>query len=88
MVSVQLALLLLAVFTSGACTALLFRAYARSRMRLLFWSSLCFVFLTLNNILVFADLVVFPEADLRLYRSLAALGGVMCLLYAFIWEAE
>jgi len=88
MMGVQLVLLLLAIFTSGACMALLFRAYRRSGMRLLFWSALCFVFLTLNNMLVFADLIVFPEIDLRLYRSVAALCGVVCLLYAFIWEAE
>ena len=84
----QLVLFLLAILTSGACMLLLFRAYGRSGARLLFWSGLCFVFLTLNNVLVFADLIVFPEVDLRLYRSVAALCGVICLLYAFIWEAE
>jgi hypothetical protein len=66
---------------------LLFRGYAQSGVRLLFWSGLCFVFLTLNNVLLFADVLVF-SADLRLYRAIAALCGVLCLLYAFIWEAE
>jgi hypothetical protein len=88
MVTFQLVMFLLAVLTSGACMAVLFRAYARSGMRLLFWSALCFVFLTLNNVLVFADLIILPQLDLRLYRAIAALCGVLCLLYAFLWEAE
>jgi hypothetical protein len=84
----QLVLFVLAILTSGACMVLLFRAYGRSGMRLLFWSALCFVFLTLNNIVVFADLIIFAQMDLRLYRVLLALCGIVCLLYAFIWEAE
>ena len=38
---------------------LLFRGYARSGLRLLLWSALCFVCLTLNNVLLFVDLPVF-----------------------------
>lgn len=78
----------LAALTSLACTVLLFRGYAASGVRLLLWSALCFVFLSLNNILLFLDLVVFPEIDLRPYRLGAALVGVLFLLYGFIWEAE
>ena len=79
----------LAVVTSLACMLLLFRAYAASGMRLLLWSALCFVCLSINNVLLFADLVVFPtELDLRPYRLIAALAGVLFLLYGFIWEAE
>ena len=82
-------LILLAVFTSLACMALLFRAYASSGVRLLLWSALCFVFLSLNNVLVFFDVVVFPtEVDLRPLRLLAALTGIVFLLYGFIVEAE
>ncbi|HZQ71731.1 MAG TPA: DUF5985 family protein [Burkholderiales bacterium] len=88
MVTLQLALFLLAILTSGACMVLLYRAYVRSGAPLLFWSALCFVFLTLNNVLVFADVIILPEIDLRLYRSAAALAGIACLLYAFIWETE
>ena len=79
----------LAVVTSLACMLLLFRAYAASGMRLLLWSALCFVCLSINNVLLFADLVVFPtELDLRPYRLIAALAAVLFLLYGFIWEAE
>jgi hypothetical protein len=78
----------LAVLTSIACTVLLLRAYAANGVRLLLWSGLCFVFLSLNNILLFLDVVIFPDFDLRPYRLIAALVGLAFLLYGFIWEAE
>jgi hypothetical protein len=86
--TVNFILTALAVLTSAACLGLLFRAYAASGVRLLLWSGLCFVFLTLNNVLLFFDLVVFPDLDLRPYRLVAALVAVGFLLYGFVWEAE
>lgn len=88
MITFQFALFSLAALTSLACTALLFRGYTRTRVRLLFWSALCFVFLTANNMLLFVDIIVAPDIDLRVLRQTAALIGVGCLLYAFVWEAE
>lgn len=88
MVSVDFVLSMLATLTSLACMALLFRAYAGSGVRLLLWSALCFVLLTVSNVLLFLDLIVFPDVDLRAYRLGAALVGVLFLLYGFIWEAE
>ena len=79
---------LLAVLTSLACMVLLFRGYSASGLRLLLWSGLCFVFLSLNNVFLFVDLVTGPELDFRPYRISAALVGVLFLLYGFVWEAE
>ena len=78
----------LAVLTCLACTVLLFRGYARSGLRLLLWSALCFVFLTLNNLLLFFDLIVFAELDLRPWRLGAALIGLLFLLYGFLFESD
>jgi hypothetical protein len=78
----------LASFTSFACMVLLFRAYARSGFRLLLWSALCFVFLTINNLFLFVDLTTPPTLDFRPYRLGSALVGLFFLLYGFIWEAE
>ena len=88
MVTVDFVLTLLAAITSLACMVLLFRGYAATGVRLLLWSALCFVCLTVNNSLLFVDLVVFPDADLRGYRLAASLVGVLFLLYGFLWEAE
>jgi len=84
----QFLLFLFAALTSFACMVLLFRGYARTGLRLLLWSALCFIFLTANNVLLFVDNILVPQIDLRPYRLMAALVGIACLLYAFIWEAE
>jgi hypothetical protein len=81
-------LYLLAVLTCLACTVLLFRGYRASGLRLLLWSALCFVFLTLNNLLLFFDLAVFTDLDLRPWRLAAAAVGLLFLLYGFIFESE
>lgn len=88
MLSVDFVLSMLAILTSLACMVLLFRAYAASGVRLLLWSALCFVFLSVNNVFLFLDLVVFPAFDFRPYRLSSALLGVALLLYGFIWETE
>jgi len=89
MITFTFVLLALAALTCLACTVLLFRGYARSGMRLLLWSALCFVFLTINNLLLFFDLIVFPESvDLRPWRLGAALIGLLFLLYGFIFESD
>lgn len=91
MATFNLILYLTAVLTCLACTVMLARGYMRTRVRLLLWSTLCFVGLSLSNILLFFDLIVFvtvPEVDLRVWRLAAALGGLAFLLYGFIWEAE
>jgi hypothetical protein len=88
MYTFKIVLYLLAVLTCLACTILLFRHYLRSRVRLLLWSGLCFVGLTINNLFLFVDLILFPAVDLRPMRLTAALIGLLFLLYGFIWEAE
>jgi len=89
MLTIYFLLFLLAALTCIACTVLLFRGYAASGSRLVLWTALCFVGLSVNNLLLFFDLAVFiEEADLRLWRHLAALAGLACLLYGFITESE
>ena len=80
---------LLCALTSLVCMFLLADRYFKTRSRLLFWSSLCFVALALNNILVFIDLVLLPtEVDLTLPRLLASAAGLGLLLFGFIWETR
>jgi hypothetical protein len=74
--------------TSVACAVLLFRGYRASRMKLLFWSSLCFAGLALNNVLLFVDLVIVPTMDLALLRSGAALAAMMVLMIGLVWESR
>lgn len=83
------AVYLLCLATSVICAALLARSYIRTRARLLLWSSLCFAFLALNNLIVVVDILVLPtQVDLSLWRLTASLVAVGVLLYGFIWESE
>jgi hypothetical protein len=86
--NLNLILSVLAAVTCLACTVFLFRGYARRRIRLLLWSALCFVGLTVSNIALVFDLVILPAIDLRPVRTCAALIGMLFLLYAFIWESD
>ena len=78
----------LCALTSVACAVMLFRGYVQNRARFLLWSSLCFVCLALNNILLFINLVIIPTVDLSMWRSLSALAGVALLLYGLVWDAR
>jgi hypothetical protein len=85
MVSFNLALCALAVLTCAACAALLLRRYRRTRRTVLFWSALCFGFLTVNNVLLLLDLVVL-EADLRPWRHASAAVGLAVVLYGLLFD--
>lgn len=79
----------LCMLTSAVCAGLLLRTYRRTRARLLLWTAISFCFLTLNNLLVFVDVVlVGPNVDLWALRYVAALAAVGAMIYGFIWEAE
>jgi hypothetical protein len=79
----------LCALTSVLCAGLLIRSYRHTRSRLLLWSTLCFVGLALNNILLFVDLVVTgPEVNLQLLRSLTALGALATLVIGLVWESK
>jgi hypothetical protein len=66
----------------------LLSAYARTRFRLLFWSGLCFAGLTVNNVLLVLDKVVFTEVDLTTPRLATALAALLLLLVGLIWERD
>jgi hypothetical protein len=82
------AVYVLCALTSIGCALLLLRSYSRSRTRLLLWSSLCFVGLALNNILLFVDLVVVASVSLAIARSTVALVATMTLLYGLVWDSK
>lgn len=86
--TLKVALYVVCVLSSSACAFLLFRGYMKRRTRLLMWSGICFVGLSINNLALFFDLVLFPQVDLRLARLMPALAGMLCLLYGFIWDTE
>lgn len=78
----------LCFLTSSACAVLLVRNYRRTRARLLLWSSLCFLFLAANNLVVIVDMLIIEEIDFRILRLLLSFAAVALLLFGFIWDLE
>ena len=84
----------LCALTCLASAVLLLRGYLRTKARLLLWSCLCFTALTANNVLLFADKVLFPEVNqlagiqFAVWRSLFALLGLVVLLLGLIWDSD
>jgi hypothetical protein len=76
------------LFTSAACAWLLGRSFLRTGMRLLLWSGVCFFFLAANNLILVLDLLVWPDADLRIVRAGLSLAAVASLIWGFVWEGE
>lgn len=78
----------LCAITSLTCFVLLLRAYSRTHTRLLLWSSLCFLFMAIQNAVLFIDMVVMPDVNFELWRVATGLVGPLILLCALIWERK
>jgi len=78
----------LCAVTALVCAYLLLQGYRRGGNRLLLWSGLCFAGLTINNLLLVLDKLVYPDIDLSFWRTTSALVAMIVLLYGLIWDAE
>ena len=74
--------------TAAICAYLLLQAYRRGGYRLLLWSGLCFVGLTLNNLTLVIDKIIVPHVDLSIPRASLALISMSVLLYGLIWDVK
>ena len=80
------ALYVFTILTTLLCSVLLLRAWFRMRKGLLLWSGICFLGLTIDNILVLGDMLLFPSIDLYTYRLASAAISISVLLFGLIWE--
>jgi hypothetical protein len=78
---------LLCLATSVGCAFLLLRAWGRTRTRLLLWTSMSFSLLALNNLMLVADMLLFPRVDLTPLRQASTGLALAVLLYGFIWDS-
>lgn len=81
-------LYILAIIITSVCCLLLLRAYHKVRNRLLLWSGLCFAGLTVNNVLVLADMILLPSVDLYSYRLATTAVALSLLLIGMVWERQ
>jgi len=78
---------LLCAITSLVCAIMLFRAFQRNKFRLLFWSCMGFTGFALNNILLFMDVVLFPDVTYIInFRTIPAVIGMLVMIYGLIME--
>lgn len=80
------AIYLLCALTSLGCAALLVRSYRHTPTRLLWWSSVCFVGLAVNNVLLFIDTMIGDAYDLSLARAVTGFLSVLALLVGLVWS--
>lgn len=78
----------LCALTSLIVAGLLWRGYRRSRANLLFWSAICFAFMTLGNLVLIVDVKVLPAVDLSFWRTLPYVIGIAVLLYGLVWDTR
>jgi hypothetical protein len=80
---------ILGALTVFFCAVLLLRGYGRTRKRLLLWSGLCFLGLTISNSLLIIDLnVIGHETSLYTLRLGVAAGSMVLLLYGLVFESD
>lgn len=82
------AVYVLCMAASIVCAVLLIRTYGRTRSRLLLWTAISFSLLSVNNLLLVLDMLVFIQIDFWPFRAASFLGALAVLLYGFIWEAD
>lgn len=83
------AVYILCALTSILCAVLLYRGYRANRTRLLFWASLAFLLLAINNVILYLDLVVLPASiDLFWYRTSVSMAAMLLLLFGLVWETR
>lgn len=82
------AVYILCTLTSALCAVLLLRRHRADPSRLLWWSGVSFCAMAVANMLVFIDLVVWPEGDLLLMRAWAMFIAAALLLYGLVWETD
>jgi len=79
------AVYILCAVTSLACAILLVRAYRSSKSPLLLWSSVCFVGLFVNNVVLVVDLVITSSAvDLILLRDATNTASILALVIGLV----
>ena len=78
----------LCALASLMCSVLLLRSYSQTKVKLLLWSSLCFLGLALNNGLLVVDHLLIPSADLLTWRKVPAVVGVSLLVYGLVTDTR
>ncbi|MES3036387.1 MAG: DUF5985 family protein [Bdellovibrionota bacterium] len=75
---------ILCAATSILCALLLIRGYRHTRSRFLLWSACGFGGLAVNNVILYFDRIVYPDADFSVWPVAPALVGMIIMIYGLI----
>lgn len=78
----------LTALTCLVSAALLLRSWQKTGVGLLLWSGLCFVGLTVSNLFLVLDRIVYPDVDFSTPRLASALVGLLLLIFGLIWGSD
>lgn len=77
---------ILCFLTCVTVAILLGRGYAASREKLLLWTCVGFILLSLNNAVLVVDLVLLPDyRSFAMLRGLLMLSGVCCIVGGMVF---
>jgi hypothetical protein len=85
---IPIAVYSLCILTCLACAFLLWRGFRGTGSRLLMWSALCFLILGVSNLLLFADLIIYPDGNLSTLRNAVTLAGLVTFLVGLVFESK
>jgi hypothetical protein len=77
---------IICAITSLTSGVLLARSYRQNQNRLLFWTSVFFFGMVVNNILLLVDRLIGPQVDWSVPPNVVMLVSVAALLYGLIWD--
>lgn len=78
---------ILSAFLSMSCAILLLAGYKKNKFTLLFWSSIGFFGFALNNSLLFVDVILLPNTDLSIMRTVPALIGMIIMVFGLVSDS-
>ena len=85
---IPIAVYSLCILTCLGCAFLLWRGYRTTSSRLLMWSALFFIILGVSNLLLFTDLVIYPDGNLSALRNAATLTALVTFLVGLVFDSK
>lgn len=77
---------ILCAVLSLSCAVLLLSGFRKNKFRLLFWSSIGFFGFAINNVLLFVDVIMLPNTDLLVLRTIPGLIGMIIMVYGLVTD--
>lgn len=78
----------LGLATALICAIVVWISWRRTRAPILFWTGVSFIFLSINNVILLLDRVIFLSVNFWPWRQVPTVIAVLVLLYGFSRRTE